>query len=132
MLPLEHPDRIQIAFDDHRLVNNAGLLLPATLGKVGRRRVTPINEALFLQPLPNRTCDFHRIRLSSALFFAQSERLRPHPVMAKRFSRTPHTGSPTRIPPQRTHCWGSWSQVTVWPSDSSSLASSHAPSTARH
>ena len=41
MLPLEHPNRIQIAFDDHRLVNNAGLLLPATLGKVGRRRVTP-------------------------------------------------------------------------------------------
>ncbi len=32
MLPLEHPDRIQIAFDDHRLVNNAGLL-PATLAQ---------------------------------------------------------------------------------------------------
>ena len=31
MLPLEHPDRIQVAFDDHRLVANAGLLLPATL-----------------------------------------------------------------------------------------------------
>ena len=31
MLPLEHPDRIQITFDDHRLVANAGLLLPATL-----------------------------------------------------------------------------------------------------
>ena len=31
MLPLEHPDRIQIAFDDHRLVANAGLILPATL-----------------------------------------------------------------------------------------------------
>ena len=31
MLPLEHPDRIQIAFDDRRLVNNTGLLLPATL-----------------------------------------------------------------------------------------------------
>ena len=26
-----HPDGIHIAFDDHRLVNNAGLLLPATL-----------------------------------------------------------------------------------------------------
>ena len=26
MLPRNHPDRIQIAFDDHRLVNNAGLL----------------------------------------------------------------------------------------------------------
>ena len=31
MLPLEHPDRIHIAFDDHRLVANAGLMLPATL-----------------------------------------------------------------------------------------------------
>ena len=31
MLPLEQPDRIQIAFDDHRLMANAGLLLPVTL-----------------------------------------------------------------------------------------------------
>ena len=31
MLPLEHPDRIHVAFDDHRLVANAGLLLPVTL-----------------------------------------------------------------------------------------------------
>ena len=31
MLPRNHPDRIKIAFDDHRLVANAGLLLPATL-----------------------------------------------------------------------------------------------------
>ena len=31
MLPRHHPDRVQIAFDDHRLVANAGLLLPATL-----------------------------------------------------------------------------------------------------
>ena len=31
MLPLEHSDRIRIAFDDHRLVANAGLLLPARL-----------------------------------------------------------------------------------------------------
>ena len=30
MLPLEHSDRIQIAFDDHRLVANAGLILTAT------------------------------------------------------------------------------------------------------
>ena len=33
MLPLDHPDRIHIAFDDHRLVNNAGLILPATLAQ---------------------------------------------------------------------------------------------------
>ena len=33
MLPRHHPDRIRIAFDDHRLVANAGLLLPATLAR---------------------------------------------------------------------------------------------------
>ena len=33
MLPLEQPDRIQIAFDDHRLVANAGLPLPVTLAQ---------------------------------------------------------------------------------------------------
>ena len=32
ILPDDHPDRIQIAYDDHRLVANAGLTLPATLG----------------------------------------------------------------------------------------------------
>ena len=31
MLSRNHPDRIQITFDDRRLVANAGLLLPATL-----------------------------------------------------------------------------------------------------
>ena len=31
MLSRNHPDGIHIAFDDHRLVNNAGLILPATL-----------------------------------------------------------------------------------------------------
>ena len=31
MLPRNHPDRIRVSFDDHRLVANAGLLLPATL-----------------------------------------------------------------------------------------------------
>ena len=29
MLPQNKPDRIRILFDDHRLVANAGLLLPA-------------------------------------------------------------------------------------------------------
>ena len=31
MLPPECPDRIQIVFNDHRLVSNAGLILPVTL-----------------------------------------------------------------------------------------------------
>ena len=33
MLSPERPDRIHVAFDDHRLVPNAGLLLPVTLAR---------------------------------------------------------------------------------------------------
>ena len=33
MLPRKHTGRIRIAFDEHRLVANAGLLLPATLAR---------------------------------------------------------------------------------------------------
>ena len=33
MLQRNHPDRIQITFDDHRLVTNPGLILPATLAQ---------------------------------------------------------------------------------------------------
>ena len=32
MLPCHHPDRIRIAFNAHRLLVNAGLTPPATLG----------------------------------------------------------------------------------------------------
>ena len=40
MLPQTNPDRIRIIFDDHRLVANAGLLLPATLARhLGLREV---------------------------------------------------------------------------------------------
>ena len=53
MLPLEHPDRIQIAFDDHRLVNNAGLLLPATPAeRVGLREL--VDRRLDLGGAPGR------------------------------------------------------------------------------
>ena len=41
MLPRNHPDRIRIIFDDHRLVANAGLLLPATLA---RQRTHPVSR----------------------------------------------------------------------------------------
>ena len=33
MLPRHQPDRNRIAFDDRRLVANAGLVLPATLAR---------------------------------------------------------------------------------------------------
>ena len=53
MLPLEHPDRIQITFDDHRLINNAGLLLPATLAqRVGMQKL--VDHYLDLGDAPGR------------------------------------------------------------------------------
>ena len=40
MLATSNPDRIDIAFDDDRLVDHAGLLLPATLaGRLGLREL---------------------------------------------------------------------------------------------
>ena len=33
MLPRKYPDRLRVSFDDHRLVANAGLVLPATLAR---------------------------------------------------------------------------------------------------
>ena len=53
MLPLEDPDRIQIAFDDTRLVNNAGLLFPATLAlRLGLSQL--VQEHLDLGDAPGR------------------------------------------------------------------------------
>ena len=53
MLPLSEPDRIRIAFDDHRLVANAGLLLPATLARhLGLREL--VHHHLDLGNAPGR------------------------------------------------------------------------------
>ena len=53
MLPRNHPDRIQIAFDDHRLVANAGLLLPVTLAQhLGLREL--VDHHLDLGSAPGR------------------------------------------------------------------------------
>ena len=53
MLSLEHPDRINVAFDDHRLVANAGLLLPAILAlRLGLSEV--VERYLDLSNAPGR------------------------------------------------------------------------------
>ena len=55
MLPGNHPDRIRIAFDDHRLVANAGLLLPATLAQhLGLRELVDHHLDLDLGDAPGR------------------------------------------------------------------------------
>ena len=54
MLPQNKPDRIRILFDDHRLVANAGLLLPATLARhLGLREL--VDHHLDLGGAPGRT-----------------------------------------------------------------------------
>ena len=54
MLPRNHPDRIQITFDDRRLVANAGLLLPATLARhLGLPEL--VRQRLDLGDAPGRT-----------------------------------------------------------------------------
>ena len=53
MLPRSQPDRIRIAFDDHRLVANAGLILPATLARcLGLSRL--VDRHLDLGDAPGR------------------------------------------------------------------------------
>ena len=53
MLPRNHPDRIRIVFDDHRLVASAGLLLPATLARhLGLREL--VDHHLDLGGAPGR------------------------------------------------------------------------------
>ena len=48
-----HPDRIQIDFDDHRLVANAGLILPVTLAQhLGLREL--VQQCLDLGNAPGR------------------------------------------------------------------------------
>ena len=53
MLPTSNPDRIHITFDDDRLVDRAGLLVPATLaGRLGLRELTDAH--LHLGDAPGR------------------------------------------------------------------------------
>ncbi len=53
MLPRSHPDGIHIACDDHRRVNNAGLILPATLAQhLGLPQ--PVRQRLDLGNAPGR------------------------------------------------------------------------------
>ena len=53
MLPQNKPDRIRVLFDDHRLVANAGLLLPATLARhLGLREL--VDHHLDLGGAPGR------------------------------------------------------------------------------
>ncbi len=68
MLPRNHPDRIQITFDDHRLVANAGLLLPVTLAQhLGLRELVDSHVDLGAAPGRANTGDKIVTLVASAL-----------------------------------------------------------------
>ena len=68
MLPRNDPDRIQITFDDHRLVANAGLLLPTTLAQhLGLRELVDNRVDLGAAPGRANTGDKMMTLVASAL-----------------------------------------------------------------
>ena len=68
MLPQNNPDRIRIVFDDHRLVANAGLLLPATLARhLGLRELVDSHVDLGDAPGRANTGDKMLTLVASAL-----------------------------------------------------------------
>ena len=74
MLPRNHLDRIKIAFDDHRLVANAGLLLPATLAlHLGLSQL--VQQRLDLGDAPGRANTGDKIMTLVASALAGGERL---------------------------------------------------------
>ena len=78
MLPQNKPDRIRILFDDHRLVANAGLLLPATLARhLGLREL--VDHHLDLGGAPGRanTGDKMLTLVASALWQAATASTTP-------------------------------------------------------
>ena len=68
MLPQNNPDRIGVVFDDHRLVANAGLLLPATLAQhLGLRELVDHHLDLGCAPGRANTGDKLLTLVASAL-----------------------------------------------------------------
>ena len=68
MLPRNHPDRIRVAFDDHRLVSNAGLILPVTLaGRLGLSELVDRHVDLGDAPGRANTADKMLTLVASAL-----------------------------------------------------------------
>ena len=68
MLPQNNPDRIRVVFDDHRLVANAGLLLPATLAQhLGLRELVDHHLDLCCAPGRANTGDKLLTLVASAL-----------------------------------------------------------------
>ena len=105
MLPRNHPDRIRIVFNDHRLVANAGLLLPATLAQhLGLGEL--VDHHLDLGSAPGRanTGDKMLTLIASALAGGDCSRRLPWPVpRLVGETRQCHVTDNSRSPQERQH-----------------------------
>ena len=94
MLPPERPDRIDVAFDDPRLVANAGLVLPITLaGRLGVSEL--VHSRLDLGDAPGRANPGDRILTLVASALAGA---------------TASTTLMRRVPVGPDECWDAWSR----------------------
>ena len=100
MLPQNKPDRIRILFDDHRLVANAGLLLPATLARhLGLREL--VDHHLDLGGAPGRANTGDKmltLRRSATRRNRSASLLRACPVLDTGPTATPARPNPTATP----------------------------------
>ena len=104
MLPRNHPDRIRIVFDDHRLVANAGLLLPATLARhLGLREL--VDHHLDLGGAPGRANTGDKLMTLVASAMAGGDCIDAGRCVAHRWDgRAPWAARSRRHPPWAPSC----------------------------
>ena len=110
MLPRNHPDRIRIVFDDHRLVANAGLLLPATLARhLGLREL--VDHHLDLGGAPGRANTGDKL-MTGGLSQGRRRLHRRTPMCVRRSGGTACTLGGTEVP---STLWDLPAQLPVGP-----------------
>ena len=111
MLPLEQPDRIQIAFDDHRLVANAGLILPTTLARhLGLPQL--VDQRLDLGNAPGRANTGDKVMTLVASALAGGDCIDDADVLrAGGTARRSSAAWSRRHPPWGPSCFGSEKRV---------------------
>ena len=111
MLPCSDPDRIRVAFHDHRLVANAGLILPVTLAhRLGLGELMDRHVDLGKAPGRANAGDKLLTLVASALATSTSHRIwwakscmvrRSVMAMCRQPARGSQNNKRLRVPPRR-------------------------------
>ena len=112
MLPRNHPDRIQITFDDRRLVANAGLLLPATLARhLGLPEL--VRQRLDLGDAPGRANTSDKMMTLVASAPAGGDCIDDADVLRTGGTAAPRAARSRRHPPRAPSCAASGGATSV-------------------